>query len=409
MFGGPNILLKLKEAKMLKKFLTLLVIAALVMSMFAACGNNENTNANGNNGGNDVAATDDAGSEDWKIGILTGTVSQNEEEYRAAQAVKDKYGEEHVVIMTYPDKFMDEQETTIANVASMAAEENMKALLLIQAVPGSSAAIDKAREINPDLLIIAGVPGENPADIASRADIVFTLDELTMGRTMVEQAKKQGAEVFVHYSFPRHMSYALLSARRDLLKENCEALGIEFVDATALDPTGDAGLSGAQQFILEDTPRMIEKYGKDTAFFSTNCGLQIPLIKSVFEGGAIYPQPCCPSPYHGFPSALGIEIPEEKQGDIDYLVGEISTKMADADMTGRMSTWPVPCSMMFIEAGAEYAKAWIDGEFEDKLNKDKVEEYFKAYAKVDIELSVLEEDGVEYDNYLMVLLGYLDF
>ena len=390
--GGSKTFTRNKEAKMLKKITTLLLIATLVLGMFAGCQSSE------------TEATDD-----WKIGILTGTVSQNEEEYRAAQAAVEKYGEEHVVVMTYPDKFMDEQETTIANVASMAAEENMKALLLIQAVPGSSAAIDKARSINPDLLIIAGVPGENPQDIASRADIVFTLDELTMGRTMVEQAQKQGAEVFVHYSFPRHMSYALLSARRDLLKQNCDALGIEFVDATALDPTGDAGLSGAQQFILEDTPRMIDKYGKNTAFFSTNCGLQIPLIKSVYEGGAIYPQPCCPSPYHGFPAALGIEIPEDKQGDIAFLTEEIKAKMAEKDMTGRMSTWPVPCSMMFIEAGADYAKAWIDGEFEDKLNLGKVKEYFKAYAKVDIEVNTLVEEGTEYPNYLMVLLGYLDF
>ncbi len=389
--GGSKTFANLIGGKMFKRVVTLLMIATLVLGMFAGCG--------------EEAATTD----DWKIGILTGTVSQNEEEYRAAQAVVDKYGAEHVTVMTYPDKFMDEQETTIANVASMAAEENMKALLIIQAVPGSSAAIDKARTINPDLLIIAGVPGENPADISSRADVVFTLDELTMGRTMIEQAEKQGAKVFVHYSFPRHMSYALLSARRDLLKENAEARGMEFVDATALDPTGDAGLSGAQQFILEDTPRMIQKYGKDTAFFSTNCGLQIPLIKSVYEGGAIYPQPCCPSPYHGFPSALGIEIPEDKQGDIEFLTEEIRTKMASNDMTGRMSTWPVPTSMMFIEAGADYAKAWIDGEFEAKLDLAKVKSYFNAYAGVDIEVNPLVEEGVEYPNYLMVLQGYLDF
>lgn len=375
---------------MLKKILTLLLISTLVIGMFAGCESGDSA-------------------DDWKIGIMTGTVSQNEEEYRAAQAVVDKYGEEHVVVMTYPDKFMDEQETTIANIASMAAEENMKALLIVQAVPGTSAAIDKAREINPDLLIIAGVPGENPQDIASRADIVFQLDELAMGRTIVEQAEKQGAKVLVHYSFPRHMSYALLSARRDLLKENCEAKGIEFVDATALDPTGDAGLSGAQQFILEDTPRMIEKYGKDTAFFSTNCGLQIPLIKSIYEGGAIYPQPCCPSPYHGFPSALGIEIPEDKQGDIAYLTTQLEEKMAENGMTGRMSTWPVPCSMMFIEGGADYAKAWIDGDIKEKLDIDQVRHFFKEYAGVDIEVNSLVEDGTEYPNYLTVLLGYLEF
>jgi hypothetical protein len=205
------------------------------------------------------------------------------------------------------------------------------------------------------------------------------------------------------------MSYALLSARRDLLEENCKANGMEFVDATALDPTGDAGLSGAQQFILEDTPRMIEKYGKDTAFFSTNCGLQIPLIKSVYEGGAIYPQPCCPSPYHGFPSALGIEIPEDKQGDIAFLTKQLELKMAENGMTGRMSTWPVPCSMMFLEGGADYAKAWIDGEFADKLNIEKVRHYFKEYAGVDIEVNTLVEEGTEYPNYLTVLLGYLEF
>jgi predicted small lipoprotein YifL len=387
----------------------MLLVFALALSLAACGGAPAEEPATDDAAAADTTAEAPAEDEAWKIGIMTGTVSQNEEEYRAAQNVVAKYGEEHVLLMTYPDKFMDEQETTIANLVSMASDPDVKALIIVQAVPGTSAAIDKAREVNPDLLIIAGTPGENPADIASRADLVFTLDELTMGRTMVEQAKKQGAEVFVHYSFPRHMSYALLSARRDLLKENCEKLGIEFVDATALDPTGDAGLSGAQQFILEDTPRMIEKYGKNTAFFSTNCGLQIPLIKMVADGGAIYPQPCCPSPYHGFPSALGVEIPEDKQGDIDYVVAEISAILAEKGMTGRMSTWPVPCSMMFVEAGADYAVDWMNGKTDGKQDYAKVAEKFEEYAGVPIEMTSLDENGEKYDNYLMVLLGYLDF
>jgi len=394
----------------LKKFLSILLVLSLALSL-AACGGSAPAEepATDDTAAAETPAEEPAEDDNWKIGIMTGTVSQNEEEYRAAQNVIKKYGEEHVMLMTYPDKFMDEQETTIANLVSMASDPDVKALIIVQAVPGTSAAIDKAREVNPDVLVIAGTPGENPADIASRADIALNLDELTMGRTMMEQAQKQGAEVFVHYSFPRHMSYALLSARRDLLKENADKLGIEFVDATALDPTGDAGLSGAQQFILEDTPRMIEKYGKNTAFFSTNCGLQIPLIKMVAEGGAIYPQPCCPSPYHGFPSALGIEIPEEKQGDIDFVVAEISAKLADMGQTGRMSTWPVPCSMMFVEAGAEYALAWMNGETDGRVDVDVLAEKFEEYAGVPIAMSSLDENGEKYDNYLMVLLGYLDF
>ena len=92
----------------------------------------------------------------------------------------------------------------------------------------------------------------------------------------------------IHYSFPRHMSYALIVARHENMKKYCAENGIELVDVTAPDPTGDAGITGAQQFILEDVPRQIEKYGKDTVFFTTNCGMQEPLIRSVFENGAIY-------------------------------------------------------------------------------------------------------------------------
>lgn len=377
---------------MFKRVIVVLLVVVMAMSM-VACGNQATTGKDGK----------------WKIGIMTNTVSQNEEEYRAAQNVLAKYGAEHVIHMTYPDKFMDEQETTIANAVSMASDPDLKALLFVQAVPGTAAAIDKVREINPDLLIIAGVPGEDPKMIAEKADVVFQPDELAMGSTIPEQAKKQGAKVFVHYSFPRHMSYPLLAARRDLMKEKCAEIGLQFVDATAPDPTGDAGTSGAQLFILDDVPRKVEQYGKDTAFFSTNCSMQVPLIKASLDEGAIYPQPCCPSPYHGFPSALGIEIPEDKKGDIDYVVEEIKKGVAEKNGTGRFSTWPVPVAMMFIEAGAEYAIDYINGETNGKLDLVKLQEEFKEYAKVSITTTALEENGVKYDNYQLVLLDFLDF
>jgi len=394
---------------MFKRFLAVLLVLTLVIGL-AACGQKPAATEEPASNEEPASGEEQASSEEnWKIGIMTNTVTQNEEEYRAAENVTKRFGEEHVIHMTFPDKFMDEQETTIANMVSMASDPDVKALLIVQAVPGTSAAIDKVKEIRDDLLIIAGVPGEDPGVISSKADVVFQMDELGMGVAIPAQAKKQGAKTFVHYSFPRHMGYPLLSARRDIFKKECAKIGLEFVDATAPDPTGDAGTSGAQQFILEDVPRMVEKYGKDTAFFSTNCSMQVPLIKSVVDEGAIYPQPCCPSPYHGFPSALGIKIPEEKKGDIDYLVGEVKNIMAEKNMTGRTSTWPVPVAMMFIEGGAEYIKDWIDGKTDGKLDIDKVEEKFKAYAGVEIDMKALEENGNQYENYFVVLMDFLNF
>ena len=371
-----------------RKYLVLVLVTAIVLSVmtFSALGQDK-----------------------WKIGIMTGTVTQGEEEFRAAQNVLAKYGSEHIIVMTYPDKFMDEQETTIANMVSMASDPDVKALIICQAVPGTSPGIDTVKEIRDDLLIITAVPHEDPPVISARADLVLASDELGMGITIPNQAKALGAKVLVHYSFPRRMSYPLLSARRELIKKTCAEIGLEFVDATSPDPTGDAGISGSQQFILEDVPRMVDKYGKDTAFFSTNCSQQVPLISAVVSTGAIYPQPCCPSPYHGFPSALGIEIPADKQGDIDYVVQEITRIMAEKGMTGRTSTWPVPVAMMFIEGSAEYAKDWIHGEFKEKMNIPILMEKFKEYSGVDANLTQLEEGGVKYDNYYVILMDFLTF
>lgn len=385
---------------MTKRFLALLLVVLMIFGL-AACGTKD--------GAQPTGEKPEETKDNWKIGIMTTTVVQNEEEYRAAQNVIEKFGADRVIHMTFPDKFMDEQETTIANMVSMASDPDVKALLIVQAVPGTAAAIDKVKEIRDDLLIIAGVPGEDPSVIASKADIIFQPDELKMGYTIPAQALAQGATTFVHYTFPRHMSYPLLSARRDIFKAECERLGIEFVDATAPDPTGDAGVSGAQQFILEDVPRMIAKYGENTAFFSTNCSMQVPLIKAVVDTGAIYPQPCCPSPYHGFPSALGIEIPEAKKGDIGYVVDEITRIMADNNMTGRTSTWPVPVAMMFVEGGAEYIKYWIEGNTNGKIDVNKIKEAFKGYAGVDITMATLDEGGVKYDNYFVVIMDFLTF
>lgn len=387
---------------MLKRNLAILLAVVMLLSL-AACGPKQTAEQPA---GGETAPAE----ESFKIGIMTGTVSQNEEEYRAAEKVKEKYGD-MIVLQTYPDNFMKEQETTIANVMSMASDPDVKAIVICQAIPGTSAAIDKAREVRPDILFIAAVPGEDPDMIAAKADVVLQADELGMGTTVIEQAKKLGAKTFVHYSFPRHMSYQLLAMRRDLFKETCAKLDIKFVDATAPDPTGDAGVPGAQQFILEDVPRKVAELGKETAFFSTNCSMQEPLIKSVLEQGAFYPQQCCPSPYHGYPGALGIEIPEDKAGDIDYVIEQITAKIGEKGGSGRFSTWPVPINMMFVEGGAEYAKAYLEGKFTDKVDQGQIEKIFSDLAGAPMTLSTYknEETGAETTNFFMVLSDYITF
>jgi len=344
-----------------------------------------------------------------KVAIVTNTVSQNEEEYRSAEQMVAKYGD-RIVHVTWPDNFMAEQEQMVSIVARLAADPDVKALILNQAVPGTNAAVDRLLESRDDIFIVYCTPQENPPDVAERASLVMIPNELEMGNTLPIQAQKLGAKTFVHYSFPRHMSQVLLAGRREIMKAKCAELGIEFVDATAPDPTGDLGLPGAQQFILEDTPKMVEKYGPDTAFFATNCAMQIPLIKAVVDAKAIYPQPCCPSPYHGFPAALGIQSDLSNENNLQYVIDETRKIIREKGAEGRLSTWPVPNAMAYTIVGTEYAMQVMDGKAsQDKIDVPLLEKLFSDYAGVPVEMTAYKEGGTEYPNFLMNLMGFLTY
>jgi hypothetical protein len=377
----------------MKKTVSLLLALVLVMSSFAACG-----------GGGEEVVDESA----YKIGIITGTVSQGEEEYQAAQNAKAKYGD-MIVTATYPDNFSTETEATIAQVVGLASDPEVKAIVFVQAVPGAAAAIDKVRETRPDMLFIAGVVAEDPATIASKADICMLVDEISMGTAVIEQAAKQGAETFVHVSFARHLSYATIAARRELFISTCEELGIEYVEATAPDPTGDAGVSGAQQWIIENVPALVAEYGVNTAFFSTNCAMMEPLIRTVAEQKAIFPQQCCPSPYHGYPAAFGIDVAGH-EGDVAWMLEAIKAKVAEYDNTGRMSTWAVPVNMLMIEAGVEYAIAFCEGETSAALDEEVLFEKIKAIGGETVAISnFVDEAAGELANFYMLLCPFYDF
>ncbi|MDW7738439.1 MAG: DUF3798 domain-containing protein [Bacillota bacterium] len=383
---------------MLKKSLFLLLALVMVFSLFGC--------------GQDSAAPDaPADTEDeaeeitWKIGIMSSTVTQNEEEFRMAAEMQERYGSDRILHTTYPDRFMQEQETTITNMLEMASDPLVKAIVMVQAVPGAVAAVDKVREIRPDMLIILGSPQEDPDIIAQKGDIVLNTDDLGRGEQIAQHAFDLGAEVLVHYSFPRHMSIEMLAQRREFMKEKAEELGMLFVDEDAPDPTGDAGVPGTQQFIMEDVPRKIDQYGPNTAVFGTNCAMMEPLIRQAVDYGGIFPVQCCPSPYHALPAALGIEVPEDKKGDVPWMLEQIGIKCAEAGAAGRVATWPVPVNMMYIEAGVEYAIEWINANTDGALDKAKLVEIMEGIAGGAVVLT--EYPGT--DNYFLYLSDHYIF
>ena len=227
----------------MKKLLAVLMAAAMLMSL--CC----------------TAFAEPAEGATYKIAIMTGTTSQGEEEYYAATSLKEKYP--NIVLHdTYPDAFSSEVETTISKLIAFASDPDVKAIIFVQAVQGATAAYtqilkDMGRE---DILLVAGVPAEDPADISAAADIVLANDEIGCGYQVADIANMWECDVIVHYSFARHLSYETIVAKRDAMKTTAESYGIEFVERDCPDPTGDAGMSGAQAAVLEDIPKVMKEY-----------------------------------------------------------------------------------------------------------------------------------------------------
>jgi len=336
----------------------------------------------------------------FKIGIMVGTVSQGEDEFRAGQMVVAKYGADHVKMVTYPDNFMQEQETVISQLVGLSSDPDVKVIVVGQAVPGSVAAARKIREKRPDILIGMVEPHEDPDVVNAAADISIQPDQLARGRTIVAVAHKMGVTDLVHYSFPRHMSMELLAKRRDIMKQACAENGIKFHFVTAPDPMGEGGLPATQQFVMEDVPRELKQYGPKTAFFSTNCGMMDPMIRTVLNDGGYVPEQCCPSPTHGYPTALGIAIPPDKAGDFTYINAENKKVIADHHMTGHFATWPVPEVMLSIRAMTDLL---VDAQMKKADYKDfgAVKASMESHAGVPITLT--KYDAKKGNSYLFLV------
>ena len=149
----------------------------------------------------------------FHIGIMTGTVSQQEDELRGAEKLMEIYGDEAhggmIKHVTYPDNFMQEMETTISQLVGLSDDPMMKAIIASTAVPGTTEAYRRIKEKRPDIICLAGNSQEDPGVIGSIADLTVNANDIYRGYLIPVAAKKMGAKNFVHISFPRHMSYEL--------------------------------------------------------------------------------------------------------------------------------------------------------------------------------------------------------
>jgi hypothetical protein len=338
----------------------------------------------------------------FKIGIVTPSLSDSEEEYRGAELVADKYPGRvnHIVL---PENFGEELETAITQISSLGDDPDIKAVVICAGYEGILAGIQQLKEKRPDMVVVTAPIWDDPDMMAQYIDLCLDTDWVQRGITIPTKAYQMGARTFIHYSFPTHMAKEVIATRRDLMKQTCASLNMTFVEVLTPDPQAGGGSVAAMlQFLGEDIPRQIDTYGVDTCVFGTNCPMQDVIIAKALELKYIFAEQCCPTPLQGYPAAMGLEIPEDDAFNFDLVNEMISEKAAEAGMTGRLSTWPVSVSVFFPQFASEVAMGMVEGTVDkDNISIDQLESIAFDIAGVDVTFNEMDPD---LDNYYLIIM-----
>lgn len=378
---------------MLKKISAILLVIIMSFSLFGC--QSEPTDSG-------KAETPATKNDTYKIGVVTPTLSTSEDEFRAGAEMAKKYPE-IVTHITLPENFAAEIETGISQILSLSDDPEMKAIIVNSGQSGLLPAFEKIKAKRPDILTIATTLDE-PELMSKFVDVSFSTDWVRRGRTIPKKAKEMGAKTFIHYSFPTHLAKEVVAARRAEMEKTCKEIGLKYVEVTTPDPQTGDGPTAMQQFLREDIPRQIEKYGADTNIFGTNCPMYDVILDEALKLKFTVAEQCCPTPTQAYPTVMNLEIPEEDLGNYDKINEMIKEKSKAAGMTGRLSGWAMPSQIYVPKFEVEFAKYVIENNIKlDKkvLNKEFLDDFSEKSMGVRADFEPINS---EIDNYFTLIL-----
>ncbi|HCF70958.1 MAG TPA: hypothetical protein DER33_05115, partial [Syntrophomonas sp.] len=299
-----------------------------------------------------------------------------------------------------------EIETGLSQITSLADDPKMKAIIVISGQAGLLPALQKVEEKRPEIITMTAPIWDDPALMSKYVDVNLDTDWVRRGVAIAQKGHEMGAKTMIHYSFPTHLAKEVISQRKDSMEKTCKELGMQWVEVVTPDPQTGDGTGPMLQFLREDVPRQIDKYGPDTVIFGSNCPMYDVIIDEAFKLKFMVVEQCCPTPLQAYPTVLGLQISEEDAWDFAKVNGMISEKAAAAGMTGRLGGWPMPATVFMPEFGVELAKKMIEEPNFNYKDVDALNQYAKEVAGSEVSFSKFKatEDGAEYPNYFVMIM-----
>lgn len=406
--------------KMVKKVMALAMSAAMILSI-AGCSSADLAGSD-TGGSNDVQTgeasesgdttgqeTDDVSRplnpEGKKVGVLCSPLGWGEENYRMTEKCIEKFGEDRIEVNSLPED--SDVQTIVSLASSMASNEEIGALVINEAVPGSIAAADAAKQANPELLVIMVNPSEEPSEVSKSADlaVMTVFNELTVAAA--DQAAEKNCKVMVLEVPVDQLGMERAQSRIAACQARCEELGIECV-VNSLPSESDANSRPAMiQAAKEDVYNKLDEYGDDVGFMSFSSFCSTAVFTALCDEGRGYlvgtpdPGPFAP----GFMDAFGITADGEHVLDMEWTNKAIADALKAKGMDGHFCNWEIPYFSTMMYGSIAYSLAYLDGT-ENTVDIDSWIKYaaesFDLTVGDQLEYFAYEKDGTIYDNFAMV-------
>jgi hypothetical protein len=375
----------------MRKSIATLIMVFLLAFVLTGCGNQ--------------ATQQKKDTAEYKIGVVTPTLSTSEDEFRAADKMAKKYPD-IVKHITLPENFSTEIETGLSQITSLADDPQMKAIIVASGQAGLLPALQKVEEIRPDIITMTAPIWDDPVLMSKYVDLNLDTDWVKRGETIARKAHEMGAETIIHYSFPTHLSKEVIAQRKDMMQKTSQELGMEWVEVITPDPQTGSGTAPMLQFLREDIPRQINKYGKDTNIFGTNCPMYDVIIDEALKLKFMVAEQCCPTPLQAYPTVMGLEISDADAWDFDKVNKMISAKAAEANMTNRLGGWPMPVTIFMTQYAVELAKKMIEDPSFDYNSLQQLDQFAKESTGYSVKFSKFKPSatGDELKNYNVMIM-----
>ncbi len=379
----------------MKKTISVLVMVLMLATLLSGCGKQASSQKN-----KDVVKT-----ADYKIGVVTPTLSTSEDEFRAADMMAKKYPG-IVKHITLPENFSTEIETGLSQITSLADDPKMKAIIVISGQAGLLPALQKVEETRPDIITMTAPIWDDPVLMSKYVDVNLDTDWVKRGEAIARKANEMGAKTIIHYSFPTHLAKEVISQRKDMMKKTSEELGMKWVEVVTPDPQTGNGTGPMLQFLREDIPRQITKYGTETNIFGTNCPMYDVIIDEALKKKFMVAEQCCPTPMQAYPTVMSLEISDQDAWNFEKVNQMIREKAAAAGMTGRLGGWPMPATVFMPQYAVELAKKMIEDPSFDYKNTKNLDKFAKDTTGYEVSFSRFKAkaDGEELDNYYVMIM-----